>query len=391
MKLAVSVSALFLLIGGLAAIDRCYRALPLSQLRRHQLGDDAHTDRRLLLDPRTIDTKPKDPMPFRLPERARTWCSPPAEPRLPQGVCTDFDVINEVEMGGGLTNALKVVLLGAIRSYEEKKCFYIKEDLSHLVLRKDSKNSIGPSFINRYFEPIGLSANNPQVLLAQREGRIEKKDFLRETWTDPLRRIAGTKHNIAALQLYNVDGHDLKRMMLRQIWRPLPHVREQTCRSLEAHGLEDDYLAFSVRRGDKDTEKHTTISKTEEYIAEAESVIRDNFGGLVPRIFVATDDCDVMGELRALRPEWTFESECDNVSSHGGFAIGDMAEWTPAETDAHFMKFFVELYGIVAAKIVIGVAYTNVSWWAYFMRQGEWSEYKMLDILGKEKNSLAVW
>jgi hypothetical protein len=40
---------------------------------------------------------------------------------------------------------------------------------------------------------------------------------------------------------------------------------------------------------------------------------------------------------------------------------------------------------------VIGVAYTNVSWWAYFMRQGEWSEYKMLDILGKESSAFAIW
>jgi hypothetical protein len=160
---------------------------------------------------------------------------------------------------------------------------------------------------------------------------------------------------------------------------------------LEAHGLGDDYLAFSVRRGDKDTEKHTTISKTEEYIAMAEVVIRFDFGGVVPRIFVATDDCDVMGELRALRPEWTFVSECDHVSSHGGFVIEDMAEWTPDETDAHFMKFFVELYGIVAAKIVIGVSYTNVTWWSYFMREGEYSEYKMLDALGKERKKINGW
>jgi hypothetical protein len=193
MKYAVSVSALFLLIGGLAAISRYdYDDITQSQLRREQSSEDTNTDRRLLLDPRTVNTKPKSPMPFRLPERARTWCSPPDEPPFPRSTCHDFDVINEVEMGGGLTNALKMVLLGAIRSLEEQKCFCIREDRSHLVLRKDPKNSIGPSFINRYFEPIGLPADNPQVLNAQREGRIHRKDFVSETWSDPLRRTAVT-------------------------------------------------------------------------------------------------------------------------------------------------------------------------------------------------------
>jgi hypothetical protein len=381
MKSVFSIARFFLLAACLSFLCGYDQHLSLPGLGHRGLTDfDA-----------SVEMRAESSMPFRLPDRARTWCTPPFENPLPQSVCKDFSVINEVEMGGGLTNALKMVLLGAIRSLEEHKCFYVREDRSHLVLRKDPKNSIGPSFINRYFEPIGLPADNPQVLEAKKEGRIVRKEFIDETWTDPFRRMHGTNHNIASLSIDNVDGHDLKRRMLRLIWRPLPHVREQTCRSLEAHGLDQDYLAFSVRRGDKFTEKHEHFATTEEYIDEAEKVIRESFAGVVPRIFVATDDCDVIDELRVMRPKWQFESQCDKVSSHGGFAIEDMTRWTPAETDAHFMKFFVELYGIVSAKIVIGVGYTNVAWWAYFMRQGDWSEYKLLDHLGKEKDQFAAW
>merc|ERR1711937_516086 len=137
------------------------------------------------------------------------------------------------------------------------------------------------------------------------------------------------------------------------MWRLLPQVRESSCTSLEKHGLNEEYLAFSVRRGDKDTEGFDFMSH-ENYIKSANKVIEDFFDNKVPKIFVATDDCSVMKEFRDLKPEWTFVSECDRSDGHSGFILADMKYWTLEQTDEHFRKFFVEVIGLAGAKYYIG-------------------------------------
>ena len=93
---------------------------------------------------------------------------------------------------------------------------------------------------------------------------------------------------------------------------------------------------------------------------------------LVPAIFVATDDCTVLKELREARPMWHFVSECDNLSNEAnGFVFKDMKEWTEEQTDAHFHKFIAELIALASAKYFIGVSTTNVTYWVYFMRSLE--------------------
>jgi hypothetical protein len=113
----------------------------------------------------------------------------------------------------------------------------------------------------------------------------------------------------------------------------------------------------------------------------------------MPKIFVATDDCSVMKELRELRPDWTFVSECDRSDEHAaGFVLADMRKWTLEQTDEHFHKFFVELLGLAGAKFYIGVAYTNVAWWAAYMRPYRWS-HQFLDKATKKEtmDTLNVW
>jgi hypothetical protein len=272
-----------------------------------------------------------------------------------------------------------MLLLAVIDSYEQGRCFYIDESDTELKL---VSGGVTHSLIKRYFEPIGLDPDNIVIQKAILEGRVETKTW-GDVWnTEVKRRVLSQKYKIPYLTGdYEIDGHRLKFLALIRMWRPLELVRNSACLALENHGLVDEYLAFSVRRGDKHTVEKFDYPTASEYIKAAETSINIHFGGVQPKIFVATDDCTVMSELRGLKPDWTFVSQCD-LEAHvadKGFALTDMKNWNTEMTDAHYAKFFAELYGLAAAKFVIGVAYTNVSWWVLFMRRARLDAILFLD------------
>mmetsp|Transcript_15806 Transcript_15806/g.24268 ORF Transcript_15806/g.24268 Transcript_15806/m.24268 type:complete len:391 (+) Transcript_15806:93-1265(+) len=325
---------------------------------------------------------------FNLPGSAAEWCSPPILPPLPYEECKDKTKVNSVPLYGGLTNSLKMVLLGAIKSFEEDRCFFVDESGSELGRRNDPRQSID-SIIDRYFEPIGIKSDSEAVKTAKTNNAIDVRDWKVVWEIIRNRRQYGETYNIDSLNYPNIEGHNLKYVMLRRMWRPLPHIRDQTCTSLGDHVQGDEFMTFSVRRGDKGTENFA-FATPQQYIDMAEKAIRSHFGGQVPTIFVATDDCTIMEEFREMRPTWKFVSECDKEQTvgHSGFALGDMKQWSQKDTDAHYAKFFVELYAMATAKYFIGVWYTNVSWWAYFMREADRTTYLMLDTPGTEMFSL---
>ena len=356
------------------------------------------------LDPRTEESKvahisdydPLNPFPFALPEGARDWCVETDIGRLPYERCDPNKPLNVIRLIGGMTNAFKGVLLGAILSFEQNRCFYLDESNSHLRLRnKDQGEDPIPSIVNRYFEPIGLQKDHPKVKQAFNDGSYEYQNFV-ALWDDlRVRRPANSTSSIDNLFYQQVEGHYLKRTMMKRMWRFLPRFRQRACSGLETHlPSSDEYMAMSVRRGDKTTEGIIYLEMSM-YIDEAQKAIGTIFDGRVPTIFVATDDCSALGELRSLRPAWTFVSECDvttkDSSDLHGFTLRDMKDWTIEQTDAHYEKFFVELLGLVSAKYVIGTAYTNVSWWVFFMRQPDRSTFQMLDPPNGQDHLLNFW
>jgi len=366
-------------------------------------GDLLMTVRRLM-DPRTVEIKGShsassyllDPFPFALPEQARDWCVETDLGRLPYERCDPNKPLNVIRLVGGMTNAFKGVLLGAILSFEQNRCFYLDESNSHLRLRnKDQGEDPIPSIVNRYFEPIGLQKDHPKVKQAFNDGSYEYQNFV-ALWDDlRVRRPANSTSSIDNLFYQQVEGHYLKRTMMKRMWRFLPRFRQRACSGLETHlPSSDEYMAMSVRRGDKTTEGIIYLEMSM-YIDEAQKAIGTIFDGRVPTIFVATDDCSALGELRSLRPAWTFVSECDvttkDSSDLHGFTLRDMKDWTIEQTDAHYEKFFVELLGLVSAKYVIGTAYTNVSWWVFFMRQPDRSTFQMLDPPNGQDHLLNFW
>jgi hypothetical protein len=319
-------------------------------------------------------------MPFALPERAADWCMSPGLPPLDFKACDPKLPVNRLPLIGGLTNALKMVLLGAIISYEEGRCFFIDGSDSALVIEA-TPSTPKLSVLQRYFEPMGLDPEDPIVKQAIAENRVETKDWTK-VWA-PLdqRRIFDSKHFIEYLSGTEVNGHQLKFIAITRLWRPKEFVRDNACLALENQGLNNDYMAFSVRRGDKHELEHFNYPTADEYIAAAEKAIPLRFGGVLPKIFVATDDCVVMQEFRALRPTWTFVSQCDleEHAADSGFAYADMKHWTADDMDRHYSKFMVELLGLSIAKFVMGIVYTNVSWWVLFMRRGVLNDIQFLD------------
>ena len=93
-----------------------------------------------------------------------------------------------------------------------------------------------------------------------------------------------------------------------------------------------------------------------------------------------------------LIPSTNINSECDRAKkADHGFALADMNGWSQDATDEHYNKFFVELYAMASAKVFIGIWYTNVTWWAFFMRPDNRSTFKLLDTPGVEDRESLDW
>jgi len=289
------------------------------------------------------------------------WCKPALLPPIDYKNCDTRKIMNAIPLRAGLTNGLKFMILSIIMSLEEENtCLYV-----------DETNSIFPKqfgpFLENYFEPIGLPVESEAVRNAKKVKRVETMPWERVWVKLEHRRVENTINSIKTLGYHNVEGHDLKRNMLKRIWRPTSKLRDLTCTKLEDYIKGEDYIVLSMREGDKTTEGFK-FAKMEQYIEQVEEVVPIHFNGKVPLIFVATDSCDPLQKLREMKPEWRIVSECDRVEQHG-YVLADQLKWTQAQLDEHYEKFFVELFAMAGAKIWIGVTYTNVSWWVYFMRE----------------------
>ena len=181
---------------------------------------------------------------------------------------------------------------------------------------------------------------------------------------DPIRH---KNRSIESLFSYNKENIWTKKWMLRRLFRILPKMRDIACSRLAKLGLDEEYIALSIRRGDKSIEFELDTS-LQPYIDKAETAVRTHFGGIVPKIFVASDDCSVMKDIRELRPTWEFVGECDNATEDNGFVIAETLHWSLEQTDKHYEKFITEMIALASAKYFIGISNTNVALFVYFMR-----------------------
>ena len=322
------------------------------------------------------------------------WCKHPEEDEFPAPPidythCENPQLIH-MDINGGMTSYLNKILKVAMWAARDNSCFYINEGLgklggdggkhfSHSKLGYrlvDGRDTYIEPFLTRYFGQMGLTKSQFEGMLASGNydvispdpSEINHHDFGGKaslTTNDPEKRFEIM--SIPQLGYSNVERIALMLHFLRRMFRINPAVRDHACQRLASQGLDDEYMALSVRRGDKVTET-AVLDTVDPYIKLAEEGIQSHFGGKVPTMFVATDDCSVLGEFREARPEWKFVSECDNASEANGFVYKEMKLWNEEQTDAHFNKFIAEMIGMATAKYWIGVATTNVSYWVYFMR-----------------------
>lgn len=266
-----------------------------------------------------------------------------------------------------------------IWAYQEDACFFIDEkgpspaDISE---REPPLENIDP-FLERYFEPMSLPRDHPKVQWALENHKfVEPAEYkiLEHEYNmitlgithadDPIRHF---RRDIESLSLFNQDNILAKKYMLRRLFRILPKMREIACQRLTNLDLDNEFIALSIRRGDNNLDN--IESPLDLYIEKTENAIETHFEGIVPKIFVASDDCNVMGELRQLRPDWNFVSECDNATDENGFRLGAVKQWTEERTDEHYTKFIAEMIAMAGAKFFIGSSNTHVAYWVYFMRR----------------------
>jgi len=336
-------------------------------------------------------------------------------PPLPYHNCNENSTLNIIPFFGGMTNGLKFVMLGALMSFHSDRCFVVTEQKAHLNPgHKNGTNSgmlTDHNFIHHFFEGIGLSQSDPFVRRAISEGRYRMRRW-DEYWYDGRsRHMKIVKYTNKALGYNDINGHILKRDFLHRMWQLRPQYRQNTCDAIRLkHGLlsenNNKYIAYSIRRGDK--EKEAQFPSMSIYIEATEFVLKKSpyfrsSDGITPisnpTIFVATDDCTVIMELRILQPEWNFLSECTeeqiyNENLEGGYNITSVPQWTPEQREEHFQKFFIELYALALAPTFIGVSYTNVAWWVYFMRppQVQDNTFLLLDEPGLQgREILPTW
>ena len=307
------------------------------------------------------------------------WCNPPTEEPLPYEQCKFTDSIFRIGVHGGLTNALHFILKGAIWAFEEDMCFFVDEIThgSKMAYRETTEGSIYP-FLTRYFEQIGQPRESDKVQAYLKSNKIIDIGYHQIQYHEYGKQSGGLqvedykgRHEIRDIQplyLWEKDNIWLKKHMLRRLFRIKAEARNRSCARLMSHGLTEDYIALSVRRGDKALE-YEIESSMQPYIDAAEKAIQSHFGGITPSFFVASDDCTVLEDLRTLRPEWNFVSECDKAQNdENGFVIDEMKYWTTKQTDQHYYKFITELIAMSSAKFWIGVSTTNVSLFSYWMR-----------------------
>lgn len=273
--------------------------------------------------------------------------------------CDENSTLNIIPFFGGMTNGMKFIVLGALMSFQEGRCFIIGEEEPPVnggpeQIKAGIENA--QKFTNHYFEGIGLSPDHPFVEKALAEGRYRTRKW-KEYWDNRvLRRTEGANYNYKT-PFYShpdpVDGVALKRHFLRHMWHLRPNYRDATCQSLKDQDIFDsDYIGISIRRGDK-TKENFKFPSMDEYVKAAEPIIPSVFGeGQTPKFFVATDDCSMVDELRQLRPQWVFKTQCDLLAEkQNGYNNDAMKTLDEAQQEEHFRKFFVELYALAFSKV----------------------------------------
>ena len=244
--------------------------------------------------------------------------------------------------GSGACSSLLGVLASVMYAQKRERAYFLDESETRL---KGSH----PSWYLRYFQPIGSS----EPLSPFEDMPISSKE---------VRKFAGMPQlTIGSETMWRVN---MKRTFLRRYWQFLPSVRQEVCGNVRQLGLPQRFFSIMVRRGDKITVENRSAVPLEHYIDTLQS-----FQGIsdIRDVFVGTDDCSVLEELRGMAPSLTFHDFCYIQNAHGW----DLKKDVTHDLDSHFLKFFAELTVMSASDIFIGDRASNVFNWVLYMRRSD--------------------
>jgi len=284
------------------------------------------------------------------PEVHFDWCAPVRLPpyRAPAGwQSTGKPLRAQFYRRSGACSTLVGYLDVSMYAQAHGLAFFIDESPS--LIRQNRT-----SWFHRYFQPsrAGLARIPKEFVDGAHKGFVV--NWVRR---DPITMGNRTLERI-----------DMRRHWLRKVWAFQPWVQQKMCPHLKSLKLTWPYIAILVRRGDKTSERGDGNNKQlmpiplEHWVNALQGF---SLAGLVREVFLATDDCRVLDELRAAMPGWRFSSLCGFHFGTGWRLFKDVRR---QDLEPHHLKFFGELIAMASATIFLGDIRTNVHNWVVYMR-----------------------
>lgn len=212
-------SLLLLLIGCLLAVNHLQTSKTNNEALRRMLTEETTVE-----NAHTRTLRQRSLKQWNLPHWANSqWCNEPDLPALHYNYCEPGQPVNLIRFDGiSYVHGMPYILLGALESMEQKRCFVIdeaptvgNEKVCTQLVGKDAaecfvKTTAANSLLQKYFEPIGLSFDDPIVQQAIAMNKLQE-------WkrpSDNLKyRLLGYQNYVPELIGYGaVDGHYMKRI-----------------------------------------------------------------------------------------------------------------------------------------------------------------------------------
>ncbi len=145
-------------------------------------------------------------------------------------------------------------------AYDENICYFVDEkgpNPADMAQRDAPLKTIDP-FLERYFEQMSMRRHHPMVNAAINRHKfidpdnyqIQYHEYGRDSGglaelDDPVRH---RRRDLQSLFAYDKDNIWLKKWMVRRLFRIKKPVQETACSTLNLMGLNEEYIAISVRR-----------------------------------------------------------------------------------------------------------------------------------------------
>jgi len=292
--------------------------------------------------------------------------------------CTNRTTLGAITLppGSGFGSSFQQVLNGIAAALQLDICFFIDERYSHL------RHASWKSFWSKYFEPMGIPVPAASMFRGfEHGGWIDgRHPFLQlSAWRKqkgvvelrtPL-NPGGFVHRVALQEtslkhVLHGQGLTAKQELVRKVIRYRAWVGNSICSRFSALGLRPDYIAITVRRGDKVLEVragHAVAAPISWYV----QIIEHLSGEDVPQVFVATDDASSVQELRDYRPRWEILSV--SPANETGFVLNELRTLSASNIKEQQLKHFLELHALANARYFVGTQTTTVTKMGQILRR----------------------